>query len=62
MKMTDLVAPATPPSLALSSSAPSSFVASGMTLEAIMEQLQWMQADFGVRLDYLNDEMCQMNT
>ena len=56
--MTDLVAPATPPSLALSSSAPSSFVASGMTLEAIMEQLQWMQADFGVRLDYLNDEMC----
>ena len=27
-----------------------------------MEQLQWMQADFGGCLDYLIDEMCQMNT
>ena len=26
-----------------------------------MEQLQWMQADFGGCLDYLTNEMCQMN-
>ena len=27
-----------------------------------MEQLQQMQVGFGGRLDYLTDEMCQMNT
>ena len=27
-----------------------------------MEQLQRIHADFGGRLDYLIDEMCQMNT
>ena len=27
-----------------------------------MKQLQRMQADFGGRLNYLTDEMCQMNT
>ena len=27
-----------------------------------MEQLQQMQADFGGRLDYLTNGMCQMNT
>ena len=58
----DLAAPAAPPSLASSSSAPSSSAAGGVTLEAIMEQLQRMQADFGCHLDYLTNEMCQMNT
>ena len=27
-----------------------------------MAQLQWMEADIGGRLDYLIDEMCQINT
>ena len=27
-----------------------------------MAQLQWMEADFGGHLDYLTNEMCQMNT
>ena len=27
-----------------------------------MAQLQQMEANFGGRLDYLTDEMCQMNT
>ena len=40
---------------------PSSSVV-GVTLEDIMAQLQWMEADFGARLDYLIDEMCQINT
>ena len=44
-----------------SSSAPSSSTA-GVTLDDIIEQLQRMHADFGGRLDYLTDEMCQMNT
>ena len=35
---------------------------SSVTLDAIMEQLQQMHADFGGRLDYLIVEMCQMNT
>ena len=34
----------------------------GVTLDAIMEQLQRIHADFGGHLDYLTDEMCQMNT
>ena len=46
-----------PSSLAPSTSAPSSSVAS-VTLDAIMAQLQRMDAC----LDYLTDEMCQMNT
>ena len=58
----DPTASAAPPSLAPSSSAPSSSMAGGVTLKAIMEQLQRMQANFGVRLDYLTNEMCQMNT
>ena len=41
-----------------SSSAPSTFAIGGETLEAIMAQPQWMEADFGGRLDYLTDEMC----
>ena len=45
-----------------SSSVPSYSVTSGVTFEAIMEQLQQMQADFGGRLDYLTNETCQMNT
>ena len=36
-------------------------MAGGVTLEAIMAQLQWMEADFGGHLDYLTDEMYQMN-
>ena len=31
-------------------------------LVAILDQLQHMHADFGSYLDYLSDEMCQMNT
>ena len=58
VETTDLVGFAIP----LSSLAPSSSTASGVTLEAIMEQLQWMQANFGGCLDYLTDKMCQMNT
>ena len=46
----------------LSSLAPSTFapfsLASGVTLEAIIAQLQCMDA----RLDSLTDEMCQVNT
>ena len=52
---------ATPPSSASSFSAPSSSAAGGVTLEAIMEQLQQMHANFSDRLDTLTDEMCQMN-
>ena len=44
------------------SSASSTFAAGGVTLEAIMAQLQQMKADFSGRHDYLTDEMCQMNT
>ena len=42
-------------------SSPSSSVA-GVTLEAIMVQFQQMEADFGGCLDYLTNEMCQINT
>ena len=42
--------------------APSSSIVGGVTLEAIMAQLQRMQVDFGGRLDYLTNEMCQMKT
>ena len=44
---------ATPPA----STAPSSFVG-GVTLEAIMAQLVWVD----VRLDTLSEELCQVNT
>ena len=27
-----------------------------------MAQLQWMEANFGARLDYLTNKMCQVNT
>ena len=50
-----------PSSSAISTSTPSSF-ATGVTLNSIMEQLQQMHANFGGRLDYLIDEMCQINT
>ena len=46
-----------PSSSTPSASAPSSSAA-GVTLEAIMAQLQWMDTC----LDYLTEEMCQMNT
>ena len=60
--MINLTTSAIPPSsLTPSTSAPSSSTSS-VTLDAIMEQLQQMHADFGGRLDYLIVEMCQMNT
>ena len=46
-----------PASSASSTSAPSSSTG-GMTLEAVMAQLQYMDA----RLDKLSDELCQVNT
>ena len=58
MKPTDPATFAIPPS----SSAPSTSTSGGVTLKAIMAQLQWMEADFGARLDYLTNEMCQVNT
>ena len=62
METIDLATSAIPPSsLTPSTSAPSSS-ASSVTLDAIMEQLQQMHADFGGHLDYLTNEMCQMNT
>ena len=62
VKMTNPAAFVVPPSSSTpSTSTPSSSVV-GVTLDAIMEQLQWMHVDFGGRLDYLTDEMCQMNT
>ena len=51
-----------PSSLASSISASSSSATGNVTLKAIMEQLQQMQANFGGRLDYLTNDMCQMNT
>ena len=44
------------------STVPPSSLIVGVTLEAIMAQLQRMEANFGGRLDYLTDEMCQINT
>lgn len=57
VETTDPTASVVPPS----SSAPS-FSTAGVTLDAIMEQLQRMHAEFGGCLDYLIDEMWQMNT
>ena len=56
--MTDPTASTIPPS----SSTPFTSAAGGVTLEAIMVQPQQMEANFGGCLDYLIDEMCQMNT
>ena len=53
IETTNPAAPATLPSLAPSSLAPSTSTTGGVNLKAIMEQLQRMQADFGGRLDYL---------
>ena len=54
----DPVTSAVPPSSSTpSTSTPTSSIAS-VTLDAIMEQLQQMHADFGGCLDYLTDEMC----
>ena len=61
VETTDPIVPIVPPSFALTYSTPSSSVAGGVTLEAIMEQLKQMHADFSGRLDFLTDEMCQMN-
>ena len=58
MEMTDPTATVVPPI----SSTLSTFAAGGVTLEAIMAQLQQMKADFSGRLDDLTDEMCQTNT
>ena len=55
-EMTDHIDPIAPSSLAPSTFAPSSAI--GVTLEAILAQLQCMDA----RFDSLTDEMCQMNT
>ena len=52
MEMTDHVDPVAPSTFA------PSFSAVGVTLEAIMAQLQRMDA----RLDSLTNEMCQVNT
>ena len=57
VEMIDPVASAVPPF----TSASSSSVAGGVTLEAVMEQLQQMHANFSICLNYLIDEMCQMN-
>ena len=63
VEMTDLATFIVPPSsLASSISASSSSATGNVTLKAIMEQLQQMQANFGGRLDYLTNDMCQMNT
>ena len=61
--MTDPATFIVPPSSSASSISASSSSATGnVTLKAIMEQLQQMQANFGGRLDYLTNEMCQMKT
>ena len=58
VEMTDPVAFVVPPSSSTpSTSAPSSIIA-GVTLNAIMEQLQRMHANFGGRIDYITDEIC----
>ena len=62
VETTDPIVPIVPPSFALTYSTPSSSAAGGVTLKAIMEQLQRMHADFSGRLDFLTNEMCQMNT
>ena len=58
VETTDPIAFVVPPF----SSAPSTSAAGGVTLEAIMAQLQQMEADFGGRLDYFTLEICQINT
>ena len=55
----DPIAPSSRPS---SSSAPSSSSQAVISFADIMEKLQHMHADFGICLDHLSDEMCQMNT
>ena len=62
METTDLAAFAVPPFFLAPSTFTLSSSTTGVTLDAIMEQLQQMHVDFGGRLDYLTDEMCQMNT
>ena len=51
--MTEPATSAVPPF----SSAPSTFTVGGVTFEAIIVQLQRMEADFGGHLNYLTDEM-----
>ena len=60
METTNHADPTTPSSSAPFTSAPS--LVASVTLEAIMAQLQQMEADFGGHLNYLTDEMCQINT
>jgi len=62
VETTDPAAFVVPPSSSTPSTSASSSSTAGVTLDAIMEQLQRMHAEFGGRLDYLIDEMCQMNT
>ena len=63
METDDPIASAVPPLfLAPSSLTPSASGGGGVTLEAIMQQLQWIEVGFGGHLNYLTDEMCQMNT
>ena len=56
--MTDPASSAVPPSF----SATSTSATGGVTLKTIIAQLQWIEADFGGHLDYLIDEIWQMNT
>ena len=58
MKTTNPIASAIPPF----SSASSTSAVVGVTLKAIMVELQQIEADFSGRFNYLIDEMCQMNT
>ena len=62
METDDPAASTIPPHFLAPSSGPSTFTTGGVTLEAIMLQLQQMEVDFGGRLNYLIDEICQMNT
>ena len=55
----DPLAFAIPPSFSAPSTFAPSSSATGVTIEAIMAQLQRMEAEFGGRLDYLTDEICQ---
>ena len=58
MEMVDPVTSAVPPTSSATSTSTSSSLAAGVTLEAIMKQLQFMDA----RLDSFTNELCQVNT
>ena len=58
VESTNPASSAVPPSFSASSTSETG----GVTLKTIIAQLQWIEADFGGCLDYLTDEICQMNT